>query len=192
MPLWRGPFSHRYSQTHKNLRLPVRSRYGVSFVDSISHWCSTSVPAIVHAIPYYIRPRYNGTRLYQVIAKLLFTKNDMGGSVLTSMVEFRAWMSNFTPLFYADVRSYPSLNPDTSLAISVDECNWNFAQDDDNHAVILCTCTICRNDSLPTFMNEWNFARLKLECYSLWICCSGLRPLTARVPGHQLKNDKNR
>ena len=43
---------------------PVRARYGVSFLDPASDWHWASIPAIIHAISYYIGPRYNGTRLY--------------------------------------------------------------------------------------------------------------------------------
>ena len=40
------------------------ARYGVSFVDPASDWCSALVFAIIYAISYYIGPRYNGTLLY--------------------------------------------------------------------------------------------------------------------------------
>ena len=43
---------------------PVRARYGVSFVDSISYSYSTPVTAVMYAISCYIGLRYNGTHLY--------------------------------------------------------------------------------------------------------------------------------
>ena len=46
--------------THHSL--PVKARYGASFVDSISELCP--VTAVMHAISCYIGLRYNGTRLY--------------------------------------------------------------------------------------------------------------------------------
>ena len=51
---------------------PVRVGYGVSFVVSGSDWYSTSLPAMMCAIPCFTRPRYNITRLYiRDVAKLL-------------------------------------------------------------------------------------------------------------------------
>ena len=44
--------------------LPVRARYGVSFVCSNSCLYLASVIVVIHAISCYIGPRYNGTRLY--------------------------------------------------------------------------------------------------------------------------------
>ena len=49
--------------------LPVRARYGVSFVDSNSHWYSTSVNAVLYAISYYIGLHFTGTQLYCVCHK---------------------------------------------------------------------------------------------------------------------------
>ena len=43
MPLWRGQFSHKYSQNSPHSS-PVRARYGVSFVDPASEWWSAPVP----------------------------------------------------------------------------------------------------------------------------------------------------
>ena len=63
VPLKRGQFSHRYSQKTP-YSLPVRARYGVSFLDSTSDWYSASVPAIIYAIFYYFGMHYNGTWLY--------------------------------------------------------------------------------------------------------------------------------
>ena len=45
---------------------PIRSRYGVSFVDSQSDSYSASVPVIIHVISYNIGPHYNGIRLYHI------------------------------------------------------------------------------------------------------------------------------
>ena len=43
---------------------PVRARYVVSFVSSVSDLCSATVIAVLYVISWYIRPRYNDTRLY--------------------------------------------------------------------------------------------------------------------------------
>ena len=53
VPLWCVQFSHKYSQNTPHSS-PVRPRYGVSFVDPASDWCSASVPAIIYAISYDI------------------------------------------------------------------------------------------------------------------------------------------
>ena len=68
VPLYRGQFSHKYSQKTPHSS-PVRARYGVSFMNPTSDWYSASVHVIVHVISYNIwviwpRPRYNGTRLH--------------------------------------------------------------------------------------------------------------------------------
>ena len=44
--------------------LPVRVRYGVSFVGPASEWYFAWVPAIIYAISYYTGPHYNSTQLY--------------------------------------------------------------------------------------------------------------------------------
>ena len=56
VPLKRGQFSQIFTNS-----LPVRSRYGVSFVDPASDWYSASLSDNIEAISYYIGPRYNGT-----------------------------------------------------------------------------------------------------------------------------------
>ena len=43
---------------------PVRTRYGVSFVDPISDWYSTTVPVIIYIISYKFGSRYIGNQLY--------------------------------------------------------------------------------------------------------------------------------
>ena len=42
---------------------PFRARYGLSFVESASHWYSASVSVIIYVISYYIGAPYNGSRL---------------------------------------------------------------------------------------------------------------------------------
>ena len=41
-----------------------KARYWVSFVDPVSDWYSTSIPAFIYVISYDIGQRYNDTRLY--------------------------------------------------------------------------------------------------------------------------------
>ena len=60
--IWSEPFTHTLLPKIP----PVRARYGVPFVGQDSDWYSTSVPAIIYAISYYIRPRYNDTRLCKI------------------------------------------------------------------------------------------------------------------------------
>ena len=61
----------RYSTVHflRNIQkrysyLPVRARYGVSFVDPASDWYSTLVRVIIYVKSYNITPHYNDTRRY--------------------------------------------------------------------------------------------------------------------------------
>ena len=46
------------------LRLPVRVKYGVSFVNSKSDSCSAAVPAVSYVITWYIELHCNGIQLY--------------------------------------------------------------------------------------------------------------------------------
>ena len=59
---WRSQFSQNYQQKTPH-SMPIRACYGVSFVDPASDWYSTSVPAIIYAVSYYIGPCYNSTQL---------------------------------------------------------------------------------------------------------------------------------
>ena len=52
VPLWGGEFSKKYQQKTPH-SLPVRARYGVSFVDPAFGWYSASVPTIINAISYF-------------------------------------------------------------------------------------------------------------------------------------------
>ena len=191
MPLWRGPFSHRYSQRH-----PLGCLLGRGMV------CLLWIQYLIDILPQFLQLFMQ----YLSILDHVITALDCIRLLLSYYSQRTIWVVVFWLQWlnlghgwvispHCFTRTYVltrALIPILVWLFSIDECNWNFTQNDDNHAVVLCTCTICRNDSVTTFMNEWNFARLGLECYFLWVCCSGLRPLTARVPGHQLKNDKNR
>ena len=53
---------HKYSQNTPHSS-PVRTRYGVYFVNPASDWYSASVLVIIYVISYNIGSRYNGTRL---------------------------------------------------------------------------------------------------------------------------------
>ena len=58
-------FSQKYSQnTPYSSPIKATYMYVVSFVYPASDWYSVSVPAIIYAISYYIRPHYDGTWLY--------------------------------------------------------------------------------------------------------------------------------
>ena len=48
---------------------PVRARYEMPFVSSMSVLCSAVVIVVLYVIPWYIQPCYNSTRLYQDINK---------------------------------------------------------------------------------------------------------------------------
>ena len=61
---------------------PVRTKYGVSVVNTNSDLCSASVTRVLYTISCWIRPCYKGTRLYmkshhidQTIVKLTYFQN---------------------------------------------------------------------------------------------------------------------
>ena len=63
MSLLSGQFSPKYSQQAPHSS-PVRARFGVSFVSSMSGLCSAAGIAVLYVISRYSGPRYNGTRRY--------------------------------------------------------------------------------------------------------------------------------
>ena len=78
--------------------LPVRVRYGVSFVDPAYDWYSAWVPGIICAISYYIEPRYSGTLLY--VGKYSLTLVRLDSSSCQSRSNFPWQVYDKTALFW--------------------------------------------------------------------------------------------
>ena len=65
----------------------------MSFVGPAFDCYSVSVPAIIYAISYYLGPRYNGIRLYDVTFRLSNTNKTFDNrNCNASIYLFRIWL----------------------------------------------------------------------------------------------------
>ena len=69
----------------------------MSFVDTESYWYAAWVPTNIYAISYYIGPRHNGTRLYQVYTISMKSVQMFFNSIQNFLLPFKTYTQQLYP-----------------------------------------------------------------------------------------------